>query len=244
MRLFYLSLTILVISGAYGTTFKPVPYEHLIRSADAIVSGIYLDKKTIELDNGQLATQMSVKLEQSSGFAPLGADSREVLIHYPGGETHKSAQHVEGVPHFQIGERVLITLRELEDGRMWGQSLGLGSYKIVKIGEENFLINSIFPKNSLISGVNLKKFNEKVYQIKSEKMKMVHSDKYSRNFKKEYFQSVKQSKQKVIRSIASSSLGGNLKKVEDHEKRSPFWLIFLLSLMGLITSIVAVKRKS
>jgi hypothetical protein len=158
----------------FATTFNPLPVETQLSEADGVFLGHYLRKKTVELENGKIATQMIFKMNKEYGLQSELLGQEEIIIHYPGGKTPEKTILVEGVPKFVQGEKVLIFTKSI-DNRNWGLNLGLGVYKIINYGKETLMINHQFPQHPVVGQVPLTKFESHLREVKKASFKDVYS---------------------------------------------------------------------
>lgn len=229
---------------AYGTSFHPVSYEKLLRSTDGVFMGHFLGKKYLKLDDGSIATQMRFKVSEAVDLPVDAMASQEIKVFYPGGQVDSTAQFVDGVPEFSTGEQVVVMIKEGEDGRYWGMSLGMGTYRVVKMGQQFFMINSIFPNNPALSQISLDTFRAKVQDIRKTTMKETFSDKYSLQSKEEYARTQFKAQQSRdngnYRTIASQ--GNTAENSHEPNVMSSFWLLLILGVLGISAGLVASKR--
>ena len=158
----------------FATTFSPLPIEKQLAEADGVFIGHYLKKKTIELEDGKLATQMIFKMNKEYGLQSDLLGQEEIIIHYPGGKTSSKRVVVEGVPTFLKGEKALIFTKSINN-RNWGLNLGLGTYKIINYGREILMINHQFPHHPVIGQVQLSDFETHLREVKKASFKEVYT---------------------------------------------------------------------
>jgi len=195
---------LLVVSATWATTFQPVPIEKLIQPADAILVGDFLSSKTVELEDGTLATEARFKIEKETGLDAEDFGLTEIKVFYPGGKLHDRVQMIDGAPQFISGEKNVVFLNQHEDGRLWVQGLAMGTFKVVKIGQQTLLINSVFPSHPELSRQDMDKFLRKVSNLKAKPLKAVYSDKYTHELEKDRLRTVADERGNS-RSIASTS---------------------------------------
>jgi hypothetical protein len=232
MRILHLLVlaNLLMISIAWGTTFQPLPVEKLIGPADAILLGDFLTSKTVELDDGTLATEARFKIEKELGLDAEDFGLSEIKVFYPGGKRGDRIVQVEGAPTFVPGEKNVVFLTLQPDGRLWVQGLAMGTFKVVRVGGTTMLINAVFPSHPEISRQELGKFLRKVADIKGKSLKEIQSDKYVLESQKERSRKVSGSGQGNSRSIASVE-NGKENGAEPNVMNS-FWLLMILGFLG------------
>jgi hypothetical protein len=224
-------IILLVLSGSLqATTFKPQPIEQQITEADGVFQGNYLKSKTIELDNGSLATQMIFKMTREVGLQSDFFGMDEVIVHYPGGKLRDKHVKVEGVPEFVPGEKVILFIRSI-DNRYWGMNLGFGSYKVINYGNETVMINYIFPLHPQVGQVSLQHFEKLVKKIKGSNLKVVKTMQYPTAPDQVQVNRLPASEfEGQNRTVASKS--EQLDNQEDQPNLNVFWLIIALGVIG------------
>ncbi len=225
---------IVMISAAWATTFQPVPLDKMLAPADAILLGDFLTSKTVELEDGSLATEARFKIEKELGLDAEDFGLSEIKVFYPGGKLGTRTTQVEGVPSFVPGEKNVVLLSLQEDGRLWVQGLAMGTFKVVRLGRKTMLINSVFPAHPEISRQEMGKFLRKVSDIKGKSLKEIHSDKYVLESQKDRSRQVASVAKGNSRSIASAA-DGIENKTEPNVMNS-FWLIMIFGFLGALTT--------
>lgn len=224
-------LILLVLSGSLqATTFKPQPVEQQIKESDGLFQGNYLKSKTVELENGSLATQMVFKMTKEVGLQSDFFGMDEVIIHYPGGKLNDKHVKVEGVPEFVPGEKVILFIRSI-DNRYWGMNLGFGTYKVINYGKETVMINYIFPLHPQIGQISFSHFEKLVKQIKGSSLKVVKTMQYpTAPDQSQITRLPAMDSEGQNRTIASKS--EQLDNQEDQPNLNAFWLILALGIIG------------
>lgn len=227
LRLFCLFL---ISTSLQATVFQLQPIEQQIRESDGVFQGHYLRKKTVELENGRLATQMVFKMTKETGLNSDFFGMDEVIIHYPGGALKGRHTRVEGVPEFVQGEKVVLFIKNV-DSRYWGMNLGFGSFKVINYGNEVLLVNSLFPENPKVGQVTMQAFEQAVKKIKGSKLKVVQTLEYPTNIPQSNTQRSPASvSEGQNRSVASKSSPSD--NEGDQRELPMFWLIAALGVMG------------
>lgn len=222
------SLVLFILFIAFpvrATSFIRVSVEEQLQAADSIFIGHFLDQKSIIVEDGTVATQMTFRLSKEYGFNSQRFGMEEIFIHYPGGSWEGERVVIDGVPNFSPGERVAILGRNI-DNRFWGLNLAMGSYRIVNYGNETLLINNVFPNDPGNSQINLADFERKVKEIKGSSLRVVKS--------LELMEQNGPSEGKK-RSIASID-GLEENELEETSRPGTFWLLVFLALTGAIAS--------
>lgn len=214
----------------HATNFKPQPIEQQIKESDGLFQGNYLKSKTVELEDGTVATQMFFKMSKEVGLQSDFFGMDEVIIHYPGGKLKDKHVKVDGVPKFVQGEKVLLFIRSIKN-RYWGMNLGFGSYRIINYGNQTVLINYIFPQHPQIGQVSLQHFEAAVKKIKGTSLKVVHTIEYPTTPDQEITQRMPASEiEGQNRAIASKT--DQLDNQADQPSLSIFWLVLALGITG------------
>jgi hypothetical protein len=169
-----LFLFLLFIQSVSATSFRPQPIEQQIKESDGIFLGHYLKKKSVKLEDGSLATQMYFKMSKEVGLQSEFFGLDEIIVHYPGGKLGDQHIHVEGVPKFVQGEKVVLFIKNINQ-RYWGMNLGFGSFKMVNFGKETVLVNTIFPDLPKIGQVKWGDFELAVKSIKGLNLRTIDS---------------------------------------------------------------------
>jgi hypothetical protein len=225
---------LLVISAGWAASFQAVSLEKLLNSSDVIVVGDFLRSKSVIMEDGLVATEALFKVEKESGLDAEDFGLSEIKVYYPGGVGANVGTRVEGAPEFVAGEKNIVLLKQHDDGRLWVQSMALGTFKLVKIGTKTLAVNSVFPHHSELSNLEFHQFQKTVNKLKSKPLKDVLSDKY--------FSELKKSQSRHYSS--SSTVSGNSRAIaskpvlSDNNQESQtlghVWLLGILALMGVL----------
>lgn len=221
---------LLIISNTWATSFQQVPLDKLIQPADAVLLGDFLKSKSIQLEDGMIATEARFKIDKEMGLDAEDFGLSEVKVYFPGGAIEGRSTHVEGAPSFVPGEKNMLLLTQGEDGRLWIQGLAMGTFKVVRIGSQTVLINSVFPMSPELSKLEISKFIRKVSAIKEKPFKEIYSDKYVRELEKDRYRPVNQETGNS-RSIASDGDKRENRHQEPNVMNS-FWLLMILGFLG------------
>lgn len=214
-------LMVSISSLSWGTTFMRASVDTQLEEADSVFIGHFLEQRSVQVEDGQIATQMVFKLSREYGLNSEQFGLEEIFVHYPGGSLNGETVVVDGVPSFSSGERVVIMAKNI-DNRLWGLNLALGSFKLINYGKEVLLVNQVFPTDPNVSQIKLGEFESKVKRIKGLNLKTVRSLDSHEKLKKS------QGKNRSIASVSES--------VENDQETSSqpgtFWLLVTLSLIG------------
>lgn len=221
---------LVITTSLQATTFSPQPIEQQITESDGLFQGNYLRSKTVELENGSLATQMIFKMTKEVGLQSDFFGMDEVIVHYPGGKLQDKHVKVEGVPEFVPGEKVILFIRSVEN-RYWGMNLGFGTFKVINYGNETVMINYIFPLHPQVGQVSLEHFEKLVKKIKGSSLKVVQSMHYPTASDQNQIQRMPASEiEGQNRTVASKT--EQLDNQEDQPNLNVFWLILALGFFG------------
>lgn len=157
-----------------ATTFKIQPIEKQIKDSDGVFQGHFLKKKTVQLEDGSIATQMIFKMTKETGLQSDFYGMDEVIVHYPGGKTAEREVRIEGVPEFVSGEKVVLFISSV-DNRYWGMNLAFGTYKVINYGKEQIMVNAVFPEDPKVGQINVQQFEKLVKSVKGSSFKVVQS---------------------------------------------------------------------
>lgn len=227
-----LRLLLLLVSLPVGATvFQVQTVDQQIKEADGIVIGHYLRKKSVKLDDGNIATQMIFKMNKEYGMQSDLFGMDEIIVHYPGGKMGDTVVKVEGVPSFISGESVALLIKSNSD-RYWGLNLGMGSYKVVNYGNETLIINSLFPSDRRLSQVKLEEFEKSIKTIKGSSLKVVLTPSYPTESGSEPQGRMPASVSEEGKNRAIASKTEESENGESSPGIANFWLILLLAVMG------------
>lgn len=207
-----------VISSVYATTFVPISIKDQIKNSDAVVKGVVVDKTYGEHEQFGIVTKVEIRKDKYFGLDPL---TDFVTVYFPGGKLDNQVVEIPGSPELQVGEKTVLILNKSED-KAWVSNLGLGKYSVKKVGDEEILVNQIFPEHPKVGHMSAKRFFSLVEWVKKEKPVVRMKTKY------EYDQEQNQyRKQNQGRAIASENS-------ESSEPRSLpiYWLVIFLGISG------------
>ena len=228
----FIAFFMLILSlPVYATTFTRVSVEEQLDEADGIFIGHFLEQKSLVVEDGSIATQMTFRLSKEYGLDSQLFGLEEIFVHYPGGTWEGESLVVEGVPQFNSGERVVILAKNI-DNRLWGLNLALGSYRVINYGNETLLVNGVFPNDPKVSQIKVSDFEHKVKRIKGLNLKVV---------KRHELEKVQQNQGKN-RSIASIA-GPEENDLEESSRSETFWPLICLAVVGAIGSYRVKKRR-
>jgi hypothetical protein len=218
----------------------PIPFDQQIKEADGIIVGHYLRRKSIQLEDGSIATQMIFKMNLEYGVQSEFFGMEEVIVHFPGGTFNGRNVKVETTPDFVSGENVVLMIKNSFD-RFWALNNGIGAFRLINYGKNKVLINSIYPDNGEFGQVKIDDFEKSVREIKGTGLKMVHS----------LEQLEEESLKKRDRIPASGTSKGPLlvvsgQKTEEEKIMttgiSSLWLLMILASMGGLFRIFKKKQ--
>jgi hypothetical protein len=207
-----------------------------LRQADGVFIGHYLKKTYIQLEDGSIATQMSFKMKKEIGLQSelLGMD--EVFIHYPGGKWKDKTVEVQGLPDFIPGEQVVIFTRSIHN-RYWGLNLGMGTYKIVRYGDDPMMVNTLFPHDPQMGQMKLEKFEKAVRLIKGRSLKVVSVLQYPIDSEKDLRMPASE------REAKNRTVAGGSEEEENNTAETGFHPMWLLAFLGFLGSCFRLARQ-
>jgi len=101
--------SLLFASPADGSIVQGLDLEELVSNADRIVLGRVLLSESFPRPDGQIATWHRIEVKRElRGHAP---DETEVIVETLGGQLGDLGMRVEGEPSFEVGERVIVFIR-------------------------------------------------------------------------------------------------------------------------------------
>ncbi|HET6417636.1 MAG TPA: hypothetical protein VFG22_15165 [Polyangiales bacterium] len=101
---------LLFTSPAHGSIVQGLDLEELVSNADRIVLGRVVLSESFPRPNGQIATWHRIEVKRElRGHAP---DETEVIVETLGGQLGDLGMRVEGEPSFEVGERVIVFIRD------------------------------------------------------------------------------------------------------------------------------------
>lgn len=237
----FLSLLIFFSITTHATVFMKQTVAEQVQDADGIVLGHYLKSKTVELEDGSLATQVIIKMTQEMGMQSDFLKMDEIIVHYPGGTKDGRTVRVDGVPRFVEGEKVAIMIKNTED-RYWGMNLGMGAFKIIKYGKENILVNTVFPEDKKIGQISLEEFETTVRKVKGTDLRFVYSPieipSTSSSNSERKPASVEKEEMGKNRTIASEA-----EELQNQENKSAIEMGWFVAILALLGGYYQLKRK-
>lgn len=220
---FFVLITLMATLPLKATSFARVSLDDQLKEADSIFVGHFLEERSVQVEDGSIATQMVFKLSQEFGLHSELLGLEEIYLHYPGGTWEGQRIVIDGIPRFSPGERVAILAHTI-DNRLWGLNLALGSYKILNYGKETLLVNGVFPKDREIGQIKILDFERKVKKIKGSSLKVVKSQNSIEEKDKT------KGKNRSIASIPGAEENTN----EETSQPGPFWLLVFLASAGAL----------
>lgn len=152
----FLLLILTVNAGA--TIYIPTPLEDQVKDSYGVVRGIYQGKVFKKNSNGDVLTEISISLKETAGLKPGDIiNKNNFKVTFPGGYWQGIHHKVSGSPEFEKSEDVILLIYRGPNG-FHLLNFGLGKYSLERNAGLLYLNNAIFPNNSKISGVPLRKF--------------------------------------------------------------------------------------
>ena len=100
----------LVASPAQGSIVQGLDLQELVAYADRIIVGRVLFSESFQRPDGQLGTWHRIAVERE--IRRGAPDEQEVIVETLGGQMGVVAIRVEGEPSFEVGERVIVFMRD------------------------------------------------------------------------------------------------------------------------------------
>ncbi len=116
------------VAPALATTVVPVPEEALIRAAAAIVIGRVQRIESHTATGGRIVTDITMAVDE---VLKGQLSATEITLRQTGGRVGNVHAWVDGSPEFEVGERVLVFVRQLPDGTLRVVHLFQGKFSIV-----------------------------------------------------------------------------------------------------------------
>jgi len=129
-----IGVILVCLNFAYATTMIPLRIEELIDNSSLIIIGEVLSIEAYEdQNNGIIHREVSViPLEILKGKV---LPNTPIVVDVLGGTIGERTVKVPGSPEFEIGEKVLLFLRDYKDGKKWVRGLGQGKFSLVETPE-------------------------------------------------------------------------------------------------------------
>ncbi len=158
-RFLFLTGLLLTHSWVMATTFIPLPVEDQIDATDSVVWATNVDKAYKKLPSGDVVTEYSFKLLQTSGLSEhkvVSPNSFKILAQ--GGLWQGRYYQVHGVAEFKKGESALLFLKQTPHG-WFVNNLSMGKYSIIEDSEGIWFKNTVFPEHPRLGLISLKQMN-------------------------------------------------------------------------------------
>lgn len=218
-----LFLTALFTDYSVATIYIPTPIEDQVKDSYGVVRGVYQGQVYKKNSNGEVITEVSIALKESTGLKPGDIiNKNNFKITFPGGHWQGIQHKISGSPNFSKDEDVILLIHRGANG-FHLLNFGLGKYSLVKDSGKLYLSSAIFPNNSKISGIPLEEFQGILEEKFGQPLTEFKGEKYV------YDPNISTTK-KGSRSPASLDDSN-----EDESKNSNsvmFWLMIILSVLG------------
>lgn len=221
-------LIFIIFAGqALSTIYIPTPLGDQVEDSYGVIRGVYEGKAYKKNNNGEIITEASISLRQTSGLKPGDIiNKNNFKVTFPGGIWQGINHKYSGAPEFQKNEDVVLLIQKGPNG-FHLLNFGLGKYSVVKDGNKLKLLSDIFPKNRKISGIPLKEFQE---MVKSKFGKPLNA------FRGDKFVYIPNDKKVKSRNRMPASLIGEEEPEETNSKnKTMFWLMIILSVLGSLS---------
>lgn len=122
-----------LLAGLAGTAEARIAYlttADLAARADAIETGVVETMESYWAANGRIYTNVQIKID-ANVKGTINEDTT-VSVNVLGGRVGGVAMNAEEMPQFRVGEKVLLYLRELRDGRLMVYAGLRGKFRIIQ----------------------------------------------------------------------------------------------------------------
>lgn len=222
-------LSLMCMTSAFATTFRPTPPERLIYDSHAVIHGVFNGQTYKKLPSGQVVTEGIFTVIKSAGIKHNDVLNKNAFrVMYPGGEWQDVTYKVFGSPKFKLGEEVVLMLRSSKYGYTVN-SLLAGKFKVERHRDEGVMLrSSVFPNHEKYGVISYEDFNEIVKDKFGEQLHEIFSDRYVNRV----------TKKKVVDSqITVRSRDGREPASTEHEPEgvsTTIWLAIIFGVMGAL----------
>lgn len=231
---YLLSPILLLVIGMSGkaraTVYIPTPLVDQVKDSYGVVRGIYQGQVFKKNSRGDIITEVSISLKETSGLKPGDIiNKNNFKVTYPGGVWQGIRHKVTGSPKFNTSEEVVLLIHRGPNG-FHLLNFGLGKYSLKREGGVVYLNSSIFPKNSKISGIKFEHFQEMVEGKFGQPLSEFRGEKF-------VYKPIKPSPKRTRSgSRAPASLGEQLEEEPNPSNNTAmFWLMIILSVLGSVS---------
>jgi len=133
LRTLAVLLPLLAVRPATATVVAGLDREALVRGAEAIVAGVVT---AVEAQPGppggpEILTRIEIEVWQAYK-APAGGTPPRLALLQTGGSLDGRTLHIHGQARFAVGERVLVFVERLADGRLVPHGMAQGKFTLVE----------------------------------------------------------------------------------------------------------------
>lgn len=214
--------------SSLATTFVPTSISERINYSDGLISGVFLGSSVKKLPNGQVATELSFKIEKTAGISPssiVNKNNFKILI--PGGSWNGYVHKVSGTPTFERGEQAVLMITEGPYGHIL-PDLAFSKFSYKTIDGQKYLVSSIFSEKLGVGKMSLSDFQSLSKDHFGTELVSLNVDKFIDKFHGKVV--VKKGRRANPRAPASE-------KKEDSENNLPFlWSIIALGALGFFST--------
>jgi hypothetical protein len=215
-------LTFIISTQSLATLYRPLSVSEHVKESDAFILGQVVSIETFKNEKGLIETKVNFKLSQWMGLDQKRNDPYFEMT-FPGGRFGDEVTHIPGNIKFSLGEKVLLLLKQNENG-FSPVNLALSKYSVKRVGRGEIVINQVFPQHSEIGQIPLEFISKKIESLHKKKFTYAFKDKYEMD-------NMKSMAKEAKRGIASVN---NEEKIEE-TKNSILWLMIIFAIMsGLI----------
>ncbi len=227
---------------SHSTQFLPSSIDDQLVNSSAIIWGYYNDEVYKRLPTGQVVTEASFSIVKFAGIKNDETFNRNAFkVLFFGGVWEDVVHDVSGAPKFRPNEEVVLLLRKDGHGH-WITNLSLGKYSVHKDFEGTYIKSVVFPDHPQLGRITL-------FDLENSVRGRFSDDLHFANEKEEIFVNsstnfeTKPKLQKGAQPNRQPSSFGNSETENSDNQISMFWLMVILSLLGMFSSyIIKLKR--
>lgn len=228
LLLTYSLLASLSLANLNATTYFPTPLEDQLRESYGVVRGNFKKKVYKRKSNGQVFTEISIELKETTGLLPGDIiNKNNFKISFPGGSWQGIKYSISGAPKFKKNEDIILLINKGPNG-FHLLNFGLGKYTVVKEDGVLLLKSSVFPNNSKVSDIKLSVFKEMTRDKLGHPLRKFKGEKFV--YQANDIGSRRNSRgERTSRAPASIFI----EEVDDDPRNTTmFWLMLILAILG------------
>jgi len=168
---------LLLAGKVHASIILPLSFEDQLRTSDAVVQGVVQGQNFKRLANGEVTTEVVIKLSQTVGMDSeiiINPSQFKVLI--PGGTWGGIVHRVDGAPEFKAGEEVLLFVSKFSYGIKLS-SMALSKYYVERKKDDINLKSYLYPDNPNIGHIKFSEFKKLVSTVMDGELKPISNEK-------------------------------------------------------------------